>query len=118
MGDYTTFVVLDNGDIYSFGAAIWGNVGHDDAAPLDGEEMLDNFVPNPKLATSLKELDERIVQISPRNNYKWYAHTIALTESGKIFAFRTGNKGQLGSKLPSGQKLRANPEQVNIDLIS
>ncbi|XP_031402426.1 ultraviolet-B receptor UVR8-like [Punica granatum] len=106
-GEHTTFVVLDNGDIYSFGALHWGNLGHDD-----------NFVVKPRLVTSLtqKELHERIVQISPTNNFRTHGHTIALTESGKIYAFGMGDKGQLGTKLPSGQSRRTQPKRVNIDL--
>ncbi|PKI77082.1 hypothetical protein CRG98_002585, partial [Punica granatum] len=81
-------------------------------------EMQDNFVVKPRLVTSLtqKELHERIVQISPTNNFRTHGHTIALTESGKIYAFGMGDKGQLGTKLPSGQSRRTQPKRVNIDL--
>lgn len=36
-GNFTTFVVLDNGEVYSFGAAWSGNLGHDAAIPTDGQ---------------------------------------------------------------------------------
>lgn len=39
-GDCTTFVVLDNGDIYSFGAGWSGNLGHEFAAPADDQVRL------------------------------------------------------------------------------
>ena len=44
------------------------------------------------------------------------AHTFALTESGKLFAFGAGDKGQLGTQLGEDQTERGEPERVDIDL--
>lgn len=66
--------------------------------------------------TSLKNINERVVQISLTNSVYWNAHTFALTDSGKLYAFGAGDKGQLGTELPAQQTERAMPEQVNINL--
>lgn len=70
----------------------------------------------PELVTSLKEVNERVVQISLTNSIYWNAHTFALTESGKLYAFGAGDKGQLGIELVGNQTERGNPERVDIDL--
>lgn len=70
----------------------------------------------PQLVTSLKQVNERFVQISLTNCIYWNAHTFALTESGKLYAFGAGDKGQLGTELVANQTERANPERVDIDL--
>lgn len=70
----------------------------------------------PELVTSLKRLNERVVQISLTNSIYWNAHTFALTESGKLYAFGAGDKGQLGIELVAPQSERGNPERVDIDL--
>lgn len=71
---------------------------------------------SPELVTSLKEVKERVVQISLTNSIYWNAHTFALTESGKLYAFGAGDKGQLGMELVNNQSERGNPERVDVDL--
>lgn len=71
---------------------------------------------SPELVTSLKQVNERVVQISLTNSIYWNAHTFALTESGKLYAFGAGDKGQLGIELVANQSERGNPERVEIDL--
>lgn len=71
---------------------------------------------SPALVTSLKEMNERVVQISLTNSIYWNAHTFALTETGKLYAFGAGDKGQLGIDLAENQTERAKPEKVEIDL--
>lgn len=71
---------------------------------------------SPELVTSLKEVKERVVQISLTNSIYWNAHTFALTESGKLYAFGAGDKGQLGIELMAHQSERGIPERVDIDL--
>lgn len=71
---------------------------------------------SPELVTSLKEVKERVVQISLTNSIYWNAHTFALTESGKLYAFGAGDKGQLGTELVNNQSERGNPERVDVDL--
>lgn len=76
----------------------------------------------PKFVTSLAGLDERFVQISPTNAWDWVddnevpSHTVALTSSGKLYAFGGGSKGQLGVKLAEGKDAMA-PFQVAVDLV-
>lgn len=113
-GDYTTFVVAEDGDVYSFGCGESASLGHN--AVIDAEGNRHANVLNPELVTSLKQITERVVQISLTNSIYWNAHTFALTESGKLYAFGAGDKGQLGIELVANQTERVNPEQVDIDL--
>lgn len=116
-GEYTTFVVADNGDVYSFGSGESLNLGFQED---DEAESADFSTPN--LVDSLKVLNEKAVQISPTNTSYWlnadmgYSHTFALMESGKLYAFGGGIKGQLGVKLAEGQEIMQNPVCVPIDL--
>ncbi|RAL42941.1 hypothetical protein DM860_009723 [Cuscuta australis] len=114
-GDYTTFVVSDDGNVYSFGCGESSSLGHN-AVAAEGQENRHSNILSPELVTSLKQVKERVVQISLTNSIYWNAHTFALTESGKLYAFGAGDKGQLGVALPSDQTERANPERVQIDL--
>ncbi|KAJ4710951.1 ultraviolet-B receptor UVR8 [Melia azedarach] len=113
-GDYTTFVVSDDGDVYSFGCGESASLGHN--AIADGQGNRHANVLTPELVTSLKQINERVVQISLTNSIYWNAHTFALTESGKLYAFGAGDKGQLGIELVNNQTERGNPERVDIDL--
>ncbi|XP_034897505.1 ultraviolet-B receptor UVR8 [Populus alba] len=113
-GDYTTFVVSDDGDVYSFGCGESASLGHNAAADEQGNRHVN--VLSPELVTSLKEVKERVVQISLTNSIYWNAHTFALTESGKLYAFGAGDKGQLGMELVNNQSERGNPERVDVDL--
>ncbi|CAM0904131.1 unnamed protein product [Alopecurus aequalis] len=113
-GQYTTFVITDNGDVYSFGRK---GLGLQDSEGENGSED----VPAPKLVASLAGLDERFVQISPTNAWDWIdgiempSHTVALTSSGKLYSFGGGSKGQLGVKLAEGKEALP-PFQVDVDL--
>lgn len=71
---------------------------------------------SPELVTSLKRVNEKMVQISLTNSIYWNAHTFALTDSGKLYAFGAGDKGQLGIELVAQQSERGTPERVEIDL--
>ncbi|KAM7464702.1 hypothetical protein LguiA_032823 [Lonicera macranthoides] len=114
-GDYTTFVVSDNGNVYSFGCGESSSLGHK-TADADGQGNRHANVLRPEIVTSLRKVNERVVQISLTNSIYWNAHTFALTESGKLYAFGAGDKGQLGVELVSNRTERANPECVDIDL--
>ncbi|KAJ8458140.1 hypothetical protein OPV22_031066 [Ensete ventricosum] len=113
-GDYTTFVVSDTGDVYSFGYGESSSLGH--SSIIDGQGNRHANVLSPKLVTSLKNINEKVVQMSLTNSVYWNAHTFALTDSGKLYAFGAGDKGQLGTELPAQQTERAMPEQVDINL--
>ncbi|GAB4840507.1 hypothetical protein Ancab_021276 [Ancistrocladus abbreviatus] len=115
-GDYTTFVLSDDGDVYSFGCGESSSLGHYNGA--DGQGNRHANVLAPELVTSLKEIKERVVQISLTNSIFWNAHTFALAESGKLYAFGAGDKGQLGIKLAENQIERGKPERIGIDLNS
>ncbi|KAL9226370.1 hypothetical protein vseg_002193 [Gypsophila vaccaria] len=113
-GDYTTFVVSDSGDVYSFGCGESSSLGH--STEVDGQGNRHGNVVKPELVSSLKQLNERVVQISLTNSIFWNAHTFALTESKKLYAFGAGDKGQLGVKLEDNQIDRGHPEAVDVDL--
>ncbi|KAI9117068.1 hypothetical protein K1719_012067 [Acacia pycnantha] len=113
-GDYTTFVVTDNGDVYSFGCGDSASLGHNPGN--DGQGNGHANVLTPEIVTSLKRANERVVQISLTNSVYWNAHTFALTESGKLFTFGAGDKGQLGTQLGEDQTERGEPERVDVDL--
>ncbi|KAF5741125.1 E3 ubiquitin-protein ligase HERC1-like isoform X1 [Tripterygium wilfordii] len=115
-GDYTTFVVSEDGDVFSFGCGESASLGHNAVAPADGQGNRNANVLGPELVTSLKQLKERVVQISLTNSIYWNAHTFALTESGKLYAAGAGDKGQLGIELVNNQTGRGDPERVDIDL--
>ncbi|XP_020572054.1 probable E3 ubiquitin-protein ligase HERC4 [Phalaenopsis equestris] len=114
-GDYTTFVVSADGDVYSFGCGESSSLGH--SAGIAGQVInRHKNLYRPELVTSLKNINERVVQISLTNSLYWNAHTFALTESGKLYAFGAGDKGQLGIELVDQQNEREIPERVDIDL--
>ncbi|KAL8161682.1 hypothetical protein V2J09_013171 [Rumex salicifolius] len=122
-GDYTTFVVSEDGDVYSFGCGESSSLGHNnlnnnnnDNNGLDVQGNRHANVLTPEVVTSLKQVKERVVQISLTNSIFWNAHTFALTESGKLYSFGAGDKGQLGVKLGENQIERGNPDLVDIDL--
>lgn len=71
---------------------------------------------SPKLVTSLKELNQRVVQVSLTNTSESCGHAIVLTESGNLFSFGRGDNGQLGAKLFHGQVERRRPGRIYIDL--
>uniref|UniRef100_A0ACD5UQT4 Uncharacterized protein n=1 Tax=Avena sativa TaxID=4498 RepID=A0ACD5UQT4_AVESA len=114
-GHYCTFVITDNGDVYTFGFNGWG---HQDG---EGENESGDAL-TPKLVTLLAGLDERFVQISTTNASDWVdgryvcSHTVALTNSGKLYAFGEGKTGQLGVKLSEGKETMP-PIQVAVDLV-
>ncbi|XP_047064090.1 ultraviolet-B receptor UVR8-like [Lolium rigidum] len=113
-GYYTTFVITDNGEVYTFGQK---GVGLQ-----DGEDDESGDILAPKLVTSLAGLEESFVQFSTTNAGDWiddklvYAHTVALTNSGKMYAFGGGSQGQLGVKLAEGKEAMP-PFQVAVNLI-
>jgi len=84
----------------------------------DGVEK--DTVLTPKLATSIIALNEKIAQISATHAWDYQGlasahHTLVLTESGRLYSFGGGTKGQLGVMLVEGQKGRSTPDRVDID---
>jgi alpha-tubulin suppressor-like RCC1 family protein len=66
-------------------------------------------------------LNKKIAQISPTNASYWlnsdlgHSHTFAVTESGNLYAFGGGVRGQLGVKLADGLERVKDPKLVPID---
>ncbi|EPS68069.1 hypothetical protein M569_06703, partial [Genlisea aurea] len=119
-GDYTTFVVTQDGDVYSFGCGESSSLGHNhniiDHAQDQGGGNRNANVLSPKVVTSLKKENDGVVQISLTNSIYWNAHTFALTKSDKLYAFGSGDKGQLGVELGVDQSERVDPQLVKIQL--
>lgn len=92
-----------------------------DCSWFQEEDDQNQQVMAPKLVTSLAGLNERFVQISATNAWDWLnnklglSHTVALTESGKLYAFGVGSTGQLGVKLAEGKEAMP-PFKVEVDL--
>ena len=73
---------------------------------------------SPKLVLPLKEQGAHVVHISLTNTETCNAHTLALTDSGKIYAFGAGDKGQLGIELLDNGSERGMPELVDVDIVN
>ncbi|CAN8243829.1 unnamed protein product [Cochlearia groenlandica] len=102
-GDYTTFVVSDDGHVYSFGCGESANLGQGD---VEENTLI------PKLVLSLKEKKERVVHVSSTNTVSWTGHTFAMTGSGTLYSFGAGDRGQLGVELGDNLAERAEPAKV------
>ncbi|GLJ16402.1 hypothetical protein SUGI_0278270 [Cryptomeria japonica] len=114
-GDYTTFVVAEDGDVYSFGCSESSNLGHLNS-DSDDQAIVHENVLHPKLVLSLKQKREQAVHISLTNSVYWNAHTLALTRSGTLYSFGTGDRGQLGTEMVAQQTEKENPTRVDVDL--
>ncbi|CAM8956549.1 unnamed protein product [Rhodiola kirilowii] len=120
-GFYTTFVVSEDGNVYSFGYGESYCLGLGNPAYNSEEEawLFPRDILIPKPVTSLKKLNERIVHVSVTDSHtdsaEWEAHTLVITESGKVYAFGTGGSGQLGFEVVPHNGV-CSPQQVHIDL--
>ena len=82
--------------------------------------MEKDTVLTPKLATSIVALNEKIAQISATHAWDYQGlasahHTLVLTESGRLYSFGGGEKGQLGVKLVEELGGRYKPGRGDID---
>ncbi|CAN6279076.1 unnamed protein product [Urochloa humidicola] len=118
-GEYTTFVVADNGDVYSFGSGESLNLifQEDDEAEEEGPDFS-----TPSIVESLRALNKKVAQVCPTNASYWlnsemgHPHTFAVMESGELCAFGGGIRGQLGVKLLEGVEKVNVPMHVPIGL--
>jgi alpha-tubulin suppressor-like RCC1 family protein len=88
----------------------------------DDEAELPDFS-TPSLVDSFKALNKKIVQMSPTKASSYWlhsdlghAHTLAVTESGNLYAFGGGIRGQLGVKLADGAERASDPTLVPLHL--
>ncbi|CAM8950811.1 unnamed protein product [Rhodiola kirilowii] len=116
-GDCTTFVVSEDGDLYSFGYGGSYCLRHDnpEGDPEEDAWLFPRDILIPELVTSLKKLNERIVHVSVTDSSECKAHTLVITESGKLYAFGAGESGQLGFEVVPYNRV-CSPVLVNIDL--
>ncbi|KAH7421339.1 hypothetical protein KP509_13G051700 [Ceratopteris richardii] len=115
-GDYTTFVVAEDGDVYSFGSGESASLGHLDSH--DGRAHRHADVMLPSLVSAFKNKGEKVAHVSLTSCVTWDAHTFAITQSNKLYAFGSGDKGQLGLDIQDDDYEKCSPELVNIDLSS
>ncbi|KAI5799836.1 regulator of chromosome condensation 1/beta-lactamase-inhibitor protein II [Geopyxis carbonaria] len=90
-----SILVSTNGNLYSCGLGYKGELGLGPTITTSYMKKIDNFLPTP---------ETRIVSIS-----SGMAHTIAVLETGEIYGWGAGRKGQLGapsaSIIPSPRKI-------------
>ncbi|MCO5607280.1 hypothetical protein L7F22_061473 [Adiantum nelumboides] len=113
-GDYTTFVVAEDGDVYSFGSGESASLGH--LGNPDGQAHRHANVMLPRLVSAFRSKGEKVVHVSLTSCVTWDAHTFAITKSNKLYAFGSGDKGQLGLDINDDNYEKCWPELVNIDL--
>ncbi|GBG85090.1 hypothetical protein CBR_g39552 [Chara braunii] len=92
-GQDSTFVVGADGDVYSFGSTYGGRLGHPDVL-----FTRDSSVRLPRRVNILK--NECVVEVAAGAYFSEDeyddSHTLAVTESGKVFGFGACFAGQLG----------------------
>ncbi|CAA2988232.1 Hypothetical predicted protein [Olea europaea subsp. europaea] len=132
-GDYTTFVISDDGDVYSFGCGESSSLGHSIVAAADQfskhrhVSLLRSVEPNYTIHFLLRKwasecLESRacdIIKAGERKGCTDKPHEFHILECTYFCTHRTfgaGDQGQLGVELEDDQTERANPEQVKIDL--
>eukprot|EP00850_Spirogloea_muscicola_P005141 SM000023S07597 [mRNA] locus=s23:342399:346060:- [translate_table: standard] len=136
-GDYTTFVLSAEGEVWSFGCNDSTCLGHGED---DGEDLLDAEhgggevgdgggaagdgggeegedgpdVARPRRMRPIGLLaGERIVQASATKFASYDAHCLLLTQHGRVLACGAGTKGQLGAELAGGATQLASPQPVD-----
>ncbi|KAK9891452.1 hypothetical protein WA026_014685 [Henosepilachna vigintioctopunctata] len=91
-GQHHSVVLCQNGQVYSFGSNLYGQLGC-------GDILAKNSIQLVKLPCSA-------VHIAAGNN-----HTVILTSKGEVFTFGNHQKGQLGRSPPSSQHDASQPGQ-------
>ncbi|KFK41183.1 hypothetical protein AALP_AA2G096500 [Arabis alpina] len=105
---HAVVVGKDGWSVYSFGCGESANLGQGD---------VDENTLTPKLVSSLKKTKERVVHVSLKNSVYWTGHTFEMTESGTLYVFGVGDRGQLGVELGDSSTERVKPTKVvGIDL--
>ncbi|KAL0227787.1 hypothetical protein RCL1_003930 [Eukaryota sp. TZLM3-RCL] len=77
-GDRHSLVLLENGDVYSFGAALYGQLGHGSTSP------------NLNIPTKVTSISN-VVSVSAG-----HGHSLALLSNGKVMVWGYNHVGQLG----------------------
>ncbi|KAG7189524.1 hypothetical protein KM043_017215 [Ampulex compressa] len=88
-GLHHTVVLLQNGEVYTFGSNIYGQLGVGDLSPRSGPVQV--------------RLPSIAAQIAAGSN-----HTVVLTLKGEVYTFGAYQKGQLGMNWWSGQNKSSN----------
>lgn len=95
-GGMFTVVLSEGGVVYTFGYGGWGQIGH-------GQEVYAQEVPRPLPASDFHH--EQIVMVTTG-----FAHVIALSNVGHLYAWGHGSRGQLGL---GGLQHVSVPSQIN-----
>ena len=114
--------LTEDGKLFSWGAAMGGQLGHDENFLIKNSNNKKNYyISKPSIISSLADKKIFINKISCGE-----AHSIALTNSGGVYSWGFGSNGQLGlgfceDSFDPGQGLiksrKMVPEKVNINCI-
>lgn len=80
--------LADTGEVYSWGSNTYGRLGHGDSTSA-GAAKAGRGIRPPGRVDALKEVS--VIQVAAGD-----AHTLALTGSGRVFAWGNNSEGQLG----------------------
>jgi alpha-tubulin suppressor-like RCC1 family protein len=105
-GDGASLAVTAGGSLYSFGENRWGELGR---APGSGSEAADPTPARVSLGAATRNA-ERVVEAAAGG-----AHSLALTSTGRLYAFGQNFYGQLGSSTSNGEET-ANPTPAAVAL--
>ncbi|KAG9237118.1 regulator of chromosome condensation 1/beta-lactamase-inhibitor protein II [Amylocarpus encephaloides] len=96
-GDYHSFAVAKDGDVYSWGLNSFGQTGFDPEIDEEDEQGEDSTIANPQVVPALKGF--KIEQIAGGAH-----HTIALTETGQVLLWGRIDNSQGGVDLKTVDK--------------
>ena len=88
LGRLHTVGLAETGELYSWGSGTNGRCGHGDSVSMTAGKAGKGVRP-PRLVESLKAVS--VIMIAAGDG-----HTLALTGSGRVFAWGSGSEGQLG----------------------
>ena len=121
-GTVHNMALTDDGKVFSWGAAMGGQLGHDEKFLINNSSNKKNFhLSKPSIISSFTDKKILINKISCGE-----AHSIAITNSGEVYCWGFGSNGQLGlgfceDSFEPGKGLvksrRMLPEKMNISNI-
>jgi alpha-tubulin suppressor-like RCC1 family protein len=99
-GFHHTALLTENGQVFTWGAGSKGQLGHENVSDT-------LWVPKSVAGLSMTSIGEKVWKIACGGN-----HTLALTQSGQLYAFGSNARGQLGF---GDRDDRSEPRQVIFD---
>ena len=91
-GTIHNLALTENGKVFSWGAAMGGQLGHEEKLLIKNSKNKKNyFISKPTIISSLIDKNIIITKISCGE-----AHSIAMTNTGSVYSWGFGSNGQLG----------------------